>query len=144
MDKSKNLIPLMAIKDKYDRVKIATREDGFELVEIFKKVPMKTPFFDIFYDRSPNYFDLLNLQRGKSFVFILKSKSGRTQGVATFIIKEHFIESKLEKVLYVCDMRTTPDIEKETKRQWKASYSEFMEKMEFIEEFEESATVMGP
>ena len=126
----------MSIKNKYDRVKIATPEDGVELVEIFKKIPMKTPFFDIFYDRSPNYFDLLKLQRGKPFVFILKSKAGKTQGVATFVIKEHFIESKLEKVLYVCDMRTTPDIEGETKRQWKASYTEFMEKMELIEEFE--------
>ena len=33
-------------------------------------------------------------------------------------------------------MRTTPDIEKETKRQWKESYTEFMSKMEFIKEFE--------
>ena len=133
---SKKLISIMEIKKKYDRIKMATYEDGVELVEVFKSVPMKTPFFDIFYDRSPNYFDLLKLQRGKPFVFILKSKSGKTQGVATFIIKEHFIESQLQKVLYVCDMRTTPDIEKETKRQWKASYTEFMSKMEFIKEFE--------
>tara|TARA_Y100001970_G_scaffold77356_1_gene98296 strand:+ start:1245 stop:2507 length:1263 start_codon:yes stop_codon:yes gene_type:complete len=133
---SQKLIPISEIKKKYDRIEIATYEDGPELVEVFKNVPMKTPFFDILYDRSPNYFDLLKLQRGRPFVFILKSKSGKTQGVATFIIKEHFIESKLQKVLYVCDMRTTPDIEKETKRQWKESYTEFMSQMEFIKEFE--------
>ena len=69
---SKKLISIMEIKKKYDRIKIATYEDGVELVEVFKSVPMKTPFFDIFYDRSPNYFDLLKLQRGKPFVFILK------------------------------------------------------------------------
>lgn len=133
---TKKLISISEIKKKYDRIKFASYEDGLELVEVFKKVPMKTPFFDILYDRSPNYFELLKLQRGKPFVFILKSKNGTTQGVATFIIKEHFIESKLEKVLYVCDMRTTPDIEEETKRQWKESYTEFMSKMEFIKEFE--------
>jgi hypothetical protein len=135
MTTKKTILTLNDVANKYDRIKHATPQDGKDLVEIFKDVPMRTPLFDIFYDRSPDYFHLLNLQKGKPFVFILKSSSGKTQGVATFIIKEQYIGTQLTKVLYVGDMRTTPDIEDETRNQWKKAYEEFMEKMEIIEEF---------
>jgi hypothetical protein len=135
MKTEKAIITLNDVAKKYDRIKRATVQDGKDLVEIFKDVPMRTPLFDIFYDRSPDYFHLLNLQKGKPFVFILKSSSGKTQGVATFIIKEQYIGTQLTKVLYVGDMRTTPDIEDKTRNQWKKAYEEFMERMEVIEEF---------
>ena len=38
---SKKLIPISEIKKKYDRIKIATYEDGPELVEVFKKIQVK-------------------------------------------------------------------------------------------------------
>ena len=42
---SQKLIPITEIKKKYDRIEIATYEDGPELVEVFKNVPKCSKMF---------------------------------------------------------------------------------------------------
>lgn len=86
--------------------------------------------FTLFYDRSPDFFSLLNLSSPEHFVLYYEGKSGQMEGVISYTL----IKSKRYDILYVGDFKIKASAE-DTKVRWRAFANEFIENVNEMEEF---------
>jgi hypothetical protein len=117
---------------RFPGVRVAQSSDNDALLEFFHRTQMRGKAFDLFYDRSPDFFAFLHLHSQDFRVLIYENEHRQIQAVATFLFRLGWIDGKLQRVCYLGDLRIGFD--RRVLAFWRKAYSEIISSRLHIQE----------
>lgn len=117
---------------RYPNVRLATAADNGRILEFFERTPMRTSAFDVQYRRRPDFFNLLDYQGDRVFVFVGEDDEGRVCGVSSLSLRPGWVRSRPTTIGYWGDLRVIPD--RVRSRVWRRIFTEIVSHAPEIEE----------
>ncbi len=97
--------------------------DQHQIFKLMNLSPMRLKYFDLFYDRTPDFDNLLKAQSEKSFTLVLNEK-GKLLVVCSFIPTTRYRNGEKVNICYICDMRTITS--RNGPLLWRKFYADFI------------------
>lgn len=129
--KRNSFLDLNQFLEKYPGVRLATAKDNTALLRFFNERSMPGKYFSIRYDRSPDFFKLLDLHSDQSYVFI-HEKAGSVVGLGTILVRKGFVGGKLSDIAYLGDLRIKPSVS--LSKLWREVYADLLNRAHLISE----------
>jgi len=114
---------------KLPQLKKAGKEDNERILAFMQRTKAQKRF-TLFYDRSPDFFSLLQLSSPYNFVLLYEGKLGELEGIISYTL----IKGKDFDILYMGDLKIKASSDA-TKTNWRNFAEEFIEKINEMEEF---------
>lgn len=119
----------------FPNIRTATPEDNAAILEFLKTIPMDTKRFEIRYERSPDFFSLIQHQSEKGSVVVFENRDRSIGGIAVICIRRSYLNGKPCVSGYLSDLRISPSLSRETRVQWRHFYAALLENSHKVEEF---------
>jgi hypothetical protein len=98
------------------RGRIATPADNARLCQILSQVDMRSDLY-VIEDRDPNFFAIHDLHLGQAVTLVIEDKAlAAPDNIVAFcsaIVRDGWLEGRVQKVAYVCDLRMVPEYRKQ-------------------------------
>jgi len=111
----------------FDRVRFATPDDNERILSFFAQAHMNVGGLALRYDRTPDFFAHLRHQGRKFFVLLFLNDDGSVGGVASLSLNPVFVEGRIQWAGYLSDLRTSPEMSRGTRGQWRGLLAFFLQ-----------------
>ncbi len=88
--------------------RLATPADNAQLLELFGQVPMRGELV-LATQRAPDFFSLYQMQKAEPFVYVGDADDGKLIGMCTALVREGWLDGRVQKVGYLGDLRVRFD-----------------------------------
>lgn len=112
--------------------RLLSRNDNEKIVRFFNQTPMQTTALRLRYERLPNFFTFLNFQSEKYFVVGADKDEKDIKLVASFSVREGYVNQKKSRVAYLGDLRAKGGIS--FSRKWQNAYGVLMQNSHLLED----------
>ncbi len=122
--------------DQYPRIKIADPRRQDTIFSLIDQTSISSESLQISFDRRPDFYYFLKAQGERAFVFIFVNKDGVPHGFAVSTFRKLSWNGQQISIGYTSDLRTTPQLDREARLQWRKFYGHALQLSETIDEFE--------
>lgn len=119
----------------YPRIQLVSPNNSSLLFSIIEKTSLQTSDLHVSFDRTPDFFALLKAQGEKCLVFSFHNSDGEAHGMACLSFREMRHKGQNVWIGYASDLRTSPELEREARVQWRKMYARVIHHASEIEEF---------
>nr|HRO67391.1 hypothetical protein [Pseudobdellovibrionaceae bacterium] len=127
---------------KYPLISLATSADQDKIFDLLERTSLKAGGLQIGFDRRPDFFTFLKNQGPKAFVFLMNNENGEVHGLACMSVRPMLKGTKKVAVAYASDLRTTPQLSRAARMQWRNMYADLIELLPTLPEFEQPEAVL--
>lgn len=120
---------------KYQTVHLAGPADQAMIFDVIDRTTLDSGGLQISFERRPDFFQFLEAQSECSFVFLMMNADRTAHGLAVLSLRPFQTASGVEMVVYGSDLRTTPQLEREPRKQWRQMYADLIQNLHDIQEF---------
>lgn len=136
------MISLSQILAKYPRISLATPEDQDKIQDLLERTHLRSGGVQIGFDRRPDFFTFLRNQGPTAYVFLMSNENGDVHGLACLTIRPYQEGTHLRSLVYASDLRTTPQLSRIARRQWRDMYAEVIRCRTELIELQNPAAVL--
>lgn len=126
---------LQQLLDQYPRVKVADPASQESIFSIIDQTSLSSESLQISFERKPDFYYFLKAQGDRAFVFNFVNKDLTPHGFAACTFRQMNWNSKPVCLGYTSDLRTTTQLDREARLQWRKFYGHAIEVSQEIDEF---------
>ncbi len=119
---------------KYKNLEIATSDDNQSILDFLANVPMESDRVSLRYDRSPDFFRLLNEQASFSYVIKILNKDKSIGGIGVFTVRKAWENGQEHHIGYTSDLRISPTLSMRSRVQWRNAYASIIKDFKSVTE----------
>ncbi len=121
--------------DQYPRMKVADPSQQDAIFSLIDQTSISSEALQISFDRKPDFYYFLNAQGDRAFVFVFVNKDGTPHGFAVSTFRKLCWNGQPISIGYTSDLRTTPQLDRDARLQWRKFYGHAVELSPQIEDF---------
>lgn len=127
---------LQELLDQYPRVKIGHPSHQEALFSIIDQTSISSEALQVSFERKPDFYYFLKAQGDRAFVYNFLNKDGSVHGFGASTLRKMNWNGQPVVLGYTSDLRTTPQLERDSRLQWRQFYGHGVELSTKIDEFE--------
>lgn len=127
---------LQQLLDQYPRVQVADPARQEPIFSIIEQTSLSSESLQVSFDRKPDFYYFLKAQGDRALVFTFMNKDGSAKGFAASTFRQMNWNSHPICIGYTSDLRTTSQLDREARMQWRKFYAGGVEHSQEIEEFD--------
>ncbi len=120
----------------HPRVKIGNENDQESIFSIIDQTSISSESLQISFERKPNFYHFLKAQGHRAFVFQFLNHDKSVQGFGVSTFRKMQWKGKQICLGYTSDLRTTPQLDREARLQWRKFYGDVVGNSPQIEDFD--------
>jgi hypothetical protein len=126
---------LQELLSQFPRVQISNPLVQDHIFSLIDQTSITTDSLQISFERKPDFYSFLKAQGDQAFVFTFNNKDGSPQGFAASTFRSMRWNRQPICLGYTSDLRTTPQLDREGRLEWRKFYGSAIENSQKIEEF---------
>ena len=127
---------LQELLDQYPRVKVSNPQDQEPIFSLIDQTSITSEALQISFERKPDFYHFLKAQGDHAIVFKFVNKDGTPHGFAASTFRRMCWNGQPVCIGYTSDLRTTPQLDREARLQWRKFYGHGVGLSQEIDEFD--------
>ncbi|MBX2987585.1 MAG: hypothetical protein KF802_06785 [Bdellovibrionaceae bacterium] len=119
-----------------------TQDDQTDIFDLLDRTSMVSGSLALTFGRRPDFFKFLRIQGAKLIVFLMRNEDSSLQGIASMTIRPMKHDGREVAITYASDLRTSPQLCRSARLQWRKMYAELMKELPTVPEFQGTRTML--